>query len=900
MKKNFYLLSAALAALCLVSCAKEQLANEEGNTPTGNFIEFSATTEGDDAADGLKTYISTPREDGSYAVRWNSGEAINVNGVKSAGAVIVDGSYNTKANFKVEMDPAAFYCAVSPYGLYSDKSFNSETKTMDVFVKADAQYKTSDQEGKNITYDPTTALIVAYSTTTELQFQHMMTYYQIKVTGKAEGKKIRKITVSQNGSNPNIAGVYKLTFSDQGKIEMTAKNLTKTITYECGEAGIDLETPMMIALPSVKFTNGVTFTIYYTDGTSQAQFAKTLDLSSSRGKVVPADFPYREDTGVRTIKSAADWEAFAIAVQAANRENNPDSTALNHWLDNGVVTLAGDITLPGDFTRVANTFNNTFDGGGHTITIEDGTHALFFTLGYNSVIKNLITAGSIVGGNASDGVTVLANSLYGTIQDCTNNATITVNKAMHIAAAPFAKAVNHGVISNCVNNGDITVTCDATASNYNAYAGGIVARVYPSGEVGTLEKPAVSILNCRNTGNIDVLLKNDGHQIGYAGYGGIAGWTNRSSDAHKPYVVFEGCVNEGNITVANTKEPSKDAETFAVSVGGILGLGWGDYVASVDYYRLGVPTETRNTNLVYFKNCTNSGTLKNNAIGAFSKQKLYFKSYTGGIAGSLYGRYTVAGGPTEEGQAILDGCVSSGEVMTFSVPGTETDIVRNGLSSVAGGLVGLGGKLTIKNCTVTAAVGNKTRIAFAVSGAIGVVAGKFYMENCKLYPKLSFARCFYTAQDNWSLVATYPKYSNTTNWGGPTVKDTGILFAGASVPTIKPSSVKNCELGAAECNLTTVGYEKIPWNYNGELTGEKNLTDVVNDKFRKDIATTEKFSVQGLSGVKKTESTADHAVYCGKDGDVTFSDNTLITSAPAVTTAAPAPMALNAGNTYNY
>lgn len=877
MKKNFYLLSAALAALCLVSCAKEQLANDEGNTPTGNFIEFSATTEGDDA-DGLKTYISTPRVDGSYAVRWIKGEFISVNGVKSAGAVIVDGSYNAKANFTVEMEPAAFYCAVSPSGLYSDKSFNSETKTMDVFVKADAQYKTSDQEGKNITYDPSTALIVAYSTTTELQFQHMMTYYQIKVTGKAEGKKIRKITVSQNGSNPNIAGVYKLTFSDQGEIAMAAKNLTKTITYDCGEAGIDLETTMMIALPSVKFTNGVTFTIYYTDGTSQAQFAKTLDLSSSRGKVVPADFPYREDTGVRTIKSAADWEAFAIAVQAANRENNPDPTALNHWLDNGVVTLAENITLPGDFTRVANEFNYTFDGGGHTITIEDGQHALFFTLGYNSVIKNLITAGSIVGGNAADGVTVLANGLYGTIQDCTNNATITVNKAMHIAAAPFAKAMNHGVISNCVNNGDITVTCDATAANYNAYVGGIVARVNPSGADGSLTAPAIHIVNCTNNGVIKVTLNNTGHKIGYAGYGGITGWVARNYSGDKyPVTIFEGCTNTGAITVTNTDESSSC--NFAVCLGGIMGIGWGDYLTAADDYHLGGPTLSNNQNKIYFKNCTNSGNLTNNTTGYCESQKLYGKSYVGGIAGSMFGFKSVF--DDEKNQAVFDGCVNSGNISGFSTAAASTSITRNGTTSVAGGLVGIGANVSFKNCTVTGEIGNTKRIVFAVSGGIGVAAGKFRFDGCTFYPKLIMGRCFSSAQDNWALVAVSPRYVATSG------NKQQVLFAGGNVPAITGSVVKNCNLGVSGCSLTTANATDVPWNYTGSLT----FSAVKSKKFD-NLENTETFSVQG---------TNNSGTYNGKSsGDVTFADNVYQGSAPALTTAAPAPMALNAGNTYNY
>ena len=877
MKKNFYLLSAALAALCLASCAKEQLANEEGNTPTGNFIEFSATTEGDDA-DGLKTYISTPRPDGSYAVRWIKGEFINVNGVKSAGAVVVDGSYNTKANFKVEMEPAGFYCAVSPSGLYSDKSFNSEAKTMDVFVKADAQYKTSDQDGKVITYDPNTALIAAYSATTELKFQHMMAYYKLVVDGGTDyaDNLIERVVVRQGGDTPNIAGVYTMNFGEES-ITIAPKQLTKLLSYFAPKDGLAMGTEMMIAVPAINFENGLIFTVYCKDDTFHSFAVPAIDLSTKAGEVISKTVEYNPQSG--TIKTAADWEAFAKALNAASRSSKPDSTALYRWVGNGTVTLGADITLPANFTRVANEFNYTFDGGGHTITIEDGTHALFFTLGYNSVIKNLTTAGSIVGGSSADGVTVFANGLYGTIQDCTNDADITVSKAMNIAAAPFAKAMNHGVISNCVNNGDITVTCDATAANYNAYVGGIVAMVNPSGVDGSLTAPAIHIVNCTNNGVINVTLNNTGHKIGYAGYGGITGWVARNyTDKKYPVTIFEGCKNTGAITVTNTDD-STSSSHFAVCLGGIMGIGWGDYLTAADAYHLGSPENANNQNKIYFKNCTNSGKLTNNTTAYCESQKLYGKSYVGGIAGSMFGFKTVF---DDETQPIFDGCVNSGNISGFSTAAASTTIIRNGLTSVAGGLVGIGANVSFKNCIVTGTIGNTTRIVFAVTGGIGVAAGKFRFDGCTLYPKIIMGRCFYTAQDNWALVAAYPKYTGTAG------KNTKMQFAGGSVPAITGSTVKNCHLGALGCSLTTAGAtgtDAVPWDYAGTLKFS------ATSKFD-NLENTETFSVQG---------TNNSGAYCGKSsGDVTFADNVYQGSAPALTTAAPAPMALTEGNTYNY
>ena len=523
MKKNFYLLSAALAALCLASCAKEQFANEEGNTPTGNFIEFSATTEGDD--DGSKTYISTPRQDGSYAVRWVSGEYISVNGVKSAGAKLVEGSYNTKANFTVEMEPADFYCAVSPSGLYSDKSFNSEAKTMDVFVKADAQYKTSDQEGKNITYDPTTALIAAYSTTTELEFQQMVAYYKLVVDGGTAYAEnlIERVVVRQGGDTPNIAGVYTMTFGEES-ITIAPKNLSRLLSYFALADGLAMGTEMMIAVPAINFENGLIFTVYCKDGSFHSFAVPAVDLSAQAGKVIAKTVEYNPQSG--TIKTAADWEAFAKAFNAASKDN-PDSTALYRWVGNGTVTLGADIEAE-TFTRLNYSFNYVFDGNGHTIKATAGKNALFYSVGSKGVIKNLVTDGEFISGNSGDGVTVVSNNFYGTMESCTNNAKITISKAMNMAVAPFAKIVNSGVIKDCVNNGDITVTCDATAADMNVYVGGIAARVLSSGG-GSYDNPAVHLLNCTNTGNITVEVDNvGGKKIGYAGFGGIVGWVARN------------------------------------------------------------------------------------------------------------------------------------------------------------------------------------------------------------------------------------------------------------------------------------------------------------------------------------------------------------------------------------
>ena len=88
----------------------------------------------------------------------------------------------------------------------------------------------------------------------------------------------------------------------------------------------------------------------------------------------------------------------------------------------GNYKLAADITVTEPYPE----FNGTFDGDGHTVTLDvdmpdKSNVGLFSTLGTGAKIKNLCTAGSVKGNENVGGI---AGINSGNIQNCKNTANV--------------------------------------------------------------------------------------------------------------------------------------------------------------------------------------------------------------------------------------------------------------------------------------------------------------------------------------------------------------------------------------------------------------------------------------------------------------------------------------------
>ncbi len=239
------------------------------------------------------------------------------------------------------------------------------------------------------------------------------------------------------------------------------------------------------------------------------------------------------------------------------------------------------------------TFNGTFDGDNHTITLDidtsktisvstdpnvendlfngkvqpnDDTYVivsggLFNKAGYtntSATIQNVKTAGSVTLAMKSNSCGVLIGVTAGdvTVENCENSASLTVGATFNTSPAGGLIGQSGGAsltVKNCKNTGAITAGAaltlldnSTTLSQGNALAGGIVSTV--SSTTATFE-------DCENTGAITATRQTE-LESHSAPAGGIVGYVGATTAS------FTNCKNSG--TVSATAQSNNNA-------GGIVG-----------------------------------------------------------------------------------------------------------------------------------------------------------------------------------------------------------------------------------------------------------------------------------------------------------------------------------------
>lgn len=193
----------------------------------------------------------------------------------------------------------------------------------------------------------------------------------------------------------------------------------------------------------------------------------------------------------------------------------------------GNYQLTADITVTAPYAK---DFTGTFDGNGHTVTLNitasTANVGLFSKLAGGAVVKNVITAGTVTatGKNNVGGIAGVADTELGaiTISNCKNEAAIKGNKVVG------------GILGGCTED-DYALTISACANE-----GNISGTRNIGGICGTLEN-AHFIKNCYNSGAVT------GSTIG-----GILGRGARGSSSTTDTPILENCYNVGNIVYSNT------------------------------------------------------------------------------------------------------------------------------------------------------------------------------------------------------------------------------------------------------------------------------------------------------------------------------------------------------------
>lgn len=224
----------------------------------------------------------------------------------------------------------------------------------------------------------------------------------------------------------------------------------------------------------------------------------------------------------------------------------------------GNYQLTADITVTAPY---AEDFSGTFDGNGHTVTLNITSSSaksytgLFGTLAGGAVVKNVKVNGTVSGTEGVAGIAAQANGA--TISGCINCAEISATER-YVGA--IVGKMEGGTVENCYNTGAISSSRNRPAVNL----GGIV---------GYIDESA-TVKNCYNVGEITVTNKA-------TNMAGIAGWCVASTVENCYYLMGTATAGaNGNSQTATSKTADEmKSPAFAALLGDGFMVKSGDYPA---------------------------------------------------------------------------------------------------------------------------------------------------------------------------------------------------------------------------------------------------------------------------------------------------------------------------------
>lgn len=229
----------------------------------------------------------------------------------------------------------------------------------------------------------------------------------------------------------------------------------------------------------------------------------------------------------------------------------------------GSYTLTKDIIVTEPY---ASDFSGTFDGNGHTVTLNITASTpnvgLFSKLAGGAVVKNVKVDGTVSGTEGVAGIAAQANGA--TISGCINCAEISATER-YVGA--IVGKMEGGTVENCYNTGAISSSRNRPAVNL----GGIV---------GYIDESA-TVKNCYNVGEIKVTNKA-------TNMAGIAGWCVASTVENCYYLM--GTATAGANGNEQTADPKSADEMKSAAFAALLGDGF--MVKSGDYPALSWETPT--------------------------------------------------------------------------------------------------------------------------------------------------------------------------------------------------------------------------------------------------------------------------------------------------------------------
>lgn len=689
MKVNYMISTATvLAALLTVSCTKDLQENAPVSGKDSGKVTLLI------AADEVTKTTFGDKGD-KYEVKWEDADKIGIFITSSStnvpASLIRDDA--GKAYFKADVsnyNAEDQLCAYYPYAENAGKDVSKVTLKVP-YIQTQTAPDKFDGSNNPMVAVPMSLPDAGTTVNNPLKFRHIGAVLEFDITGVPSNEKLKSVQfVSSDGFPATDNSIYDLTsVTEAGDLNTVAGTYYKSVT---------------VSLQGDDFTPGQSAKVYMTlvPGTYKGNIYistdknlyrysdKTIDADRAAVKTIKADLSSGSVDKSKEIKSALDYEVFAMAANAGD---------YSAWVDGGEVKLGADISTPTYFTRIQKDWTGKFNGQKHKIKQDASVVPLFTVISEDASVSDLVLEGSkkSMADAGSWGSAAIAQVNYGTIENVENWIVVNINGVTTGAAISGIVKCNAGVVKGCTQKGNITVV-GQTSSDLNAlYAGGIACFASESDDYSKSTK-AGSFINCVNNADI-IVIKKSIAAISYSQHcvGGIC------AIVHSGNSVFDGCYNYGK--VSSVDDSGSLSKNSASAVGGIIG-------------RLGNYSTQYNTKLAFdikegggfnadVKNCHNIGIVEH---GVISRAPVIVNQ-SGARTGCVGGIVGYANGLKNTPVEII-GC-------------SNTGTVKGGYSinCVMGGICGQTNYVNITDCTVKASFEDSETAEHqlsAVGGFVGV------------------------------------------------------------------------------------------------------------------------------------------------------------------------------------
>ncbi len=702
MKVNYMISTAAvLAALLTVSCTK----NLQENAPVSGKDSDKVTLL--IAADEVtKTTFGV----NGYEVKWENDDQIGIFIASSSTNVpaLLIRDKAGKAYFKAKVsnyNVGDQLCAYYPYAANPKADASKFTLKVPYIQTQTAPDKF---DGSNNPMVAVPIKLPSLENTADgtvvipeqLKFRHIGAVLEFDITGVPSNEKLKSVQfVSSDGFPATDNSIYDLTsVTEAGDLNTVAGTYYKSVTVSLKDGGFTPGQSAKVYMTIVPGTyNG---NIYISTNENLYRYeGQTIDVDRAAVKTIKADLSSGGADKSKEIKSALDYEVFAMAANAGD---------YSAWVDGaGEVKLGANISTQTYFTRIQKDWTGKFNGQKHTIKQGASVVPLFTVISEDASVSYLVLEGNkkSMANAGGYGSAAVAQINKGTIENVTNKMVTDLNVTGGSAIAGMVKC-NGGTMRNCVQEGNITINAVIKATT-TLYVGGIAAFASDLDEAKSSTKVG-KFENCENKASIEVSQTSSGKfSIQKFAVGGICAIVHRGTK--DVYPQFSGCVNSGAIKLI---DKDKNAQGQAAVVGGIIGR--------VANYTAGIAVEVAAEGYyAKIENCSNSAVIENSAYstgGFIDKQSGARVCAAGGIVGYASG---LKANPMD-----IIGCTNTGQILGGYATGC-----------LMGGICGQTNNVNIKNATVEAVFGDSSLDDHQLSAAGGIVGSSLNsltVENSKV------------------------------------------------------------------------------------------------------------------------------------------------------------------------